>query len=82
MASETKTKYFANGAGCAKRYKGSDVLLFWWHGRDDGTARYIPHVGMYARGALEFRSLAALLKHVAAEHKHVSDEHSIRAPNP
>lgn len=67
MSKKTR-KYFANGAGCATKYDGSDVMLLDWNGRPDGSARYIPHVKMYARNGKEYRGMAALLRAVEAEH--------------
>lgn len=47
------SKYFGNGAGHVVRYRDSDVLLFSWHGRADGSARYVEHVKRYARNGAE-----------------------------
>lgn len=61
------SKWFANGSGHVVRLRNSDLLLFRWNGRADGTARYIAHVKRYVRNEKEFASLAALLRSVAAE---------------
>jgi len=61
------SKWFANGSGHVVRLHNSDLLLFKWNGKDDGTARYIKHVKRYVRNGSEFASLAALLRSVAAE---------------
>ncbi len=61
------SKWFANGSGHVVRLKNSDLLLFKWNGKDDGTARYIEHVKRYIRNGSEFASLAALLRSVEAE---------------
>ena len=68
MAHYAMSKYFDRGAGHVIRFHNSDNLLFSWHGRNDGAARYIPHVKRYARNGVEYKSLAALLRAVAAEH--------------
>ncbi len=49
-------------------YRDSDVLLFNWHGRSDGVARYVAHVKRYVRNGAEHKSLAALLRAVELEH--------------
>ena len=63
------SKYFDNGAGRVVRLHNSDLLLFYWHGRNDGHARYVEHVKRYVRNGVEHKSLAALLRSVEAEHK-------------
>lgn len=68
MACKKKNTWFAGGAGCFTRYEGSDTLLFSWHGRPDGAARYITHVRRYSRNGIEYKSLAALLRAIDAEH--------------
>ena len=68
MSKYAVSKYFARGAGHVVRYPNSDVLLFNWHGRDDGAARYVEHVKRYTRGGVEFKSMAALLRAVENEH--------------
>lgn len=68
MSKLSLSKWFAKGSGHVSRYPKSDVLLFQWNGRPDGSARYIPHVRSYARNGNEFASLAALLRAVEAEH--------------
>lgn len=62
------SKWFAKGAGCIKSYSNSDTLLVNWNGRDDGSARYIPHVRRYSRNGNEYASLAALLRGIECEH--------------
>lgn len=62
------SKYFDGGAGHVVRFRGSDTLLFQWHGKADGTARYVEHVKRYTRNGVEHASLAALLRSVEAEH--------------
>lgn len=68
MAKHKLSKWFDKGAGHVTAYRDSDVLLFSWHGKPDGSARYIPHVKRYARDGMEYASLAALLRSVEAEH--------------
>lgn len=62
------SRYFAKGSGHAVRHHDSDLLLFDWNGKADGTARRIPHVKRYTRNGTEYPSLAALLRAVEAEH--------------
>ena len=62
-------KWFAEGAGCLISYSASDILLVNWNGRDDGSARYIPHVRRYSRNGNEYASLAALLRGIESEHQ-------------
>ncbi len=62
------SKWFGRGAGHARRYADSDVILFDWHGRSDGAARYVAHVKRYVRNGVEHKSLAALLRAVELEH--------------
>lgn len=69
MSLKSSNTYFARGAGCASRYAGSDTILFTWHGRADGSARYVEHVRRYARNRVEHKSFAALLRAVEAEHR-------------
>lgn len=68
MPKYAMSKYFAKGAGQVRRFHNSDALLFDWHGRADGAARYVEHVKRYARNGIEHPSLAALLRSVEAEH--------------
>ena len=68
MAKYELSKYFARGAGHVIRFRNSETLLFYWHGKDDGAARYVPHVRRYSRNGIEHASLAALLRAVEAEH--------------
>lgn len=68
MAKYALSKYFGNGAAHVIRFHNSETLLFTWHGRPAGSARFIPHVKRYQRGGLEYASLAALLRAVEAEH--------------
>lgn len=68
MSKYALSKYFGRGAGHVIRFHDSDCLLFSWHGRNDGAARYIPHVKRYSRNGQEFPSLAALLRSVESEH--------------
>lgn len=69
MAKLRSQKYFAKGAGLVIRYRNSEILLFYWHGKNDGTARAIPHVRRYSRNGAEHASLAALLRSIEAEHQ-------------
>jgi hypothetical protein len=69
MAKYALSKYFGGGAGHVIRFHNSDTLLFTWHGRDDGAARYVAHVNRYTRNGTEYPSLAALLRAVVAEHQ-------------
>jgi hypothetical protein len=62
------SKWFGKGSGHVVRYIGSDALLFQWHGKPDGSARYVEHVQRYTRNGVEYASLAALLRAVEAEH--------------
>ena len=62
------SKSFARGMGHVTRSHQSNILWFRWNGREDGTARYIPHVRRYSRNGKEHESLAALLRAVEAEH--------------
>lgn len=65
----TTSKYiFAKGAGILESCSDSDTLLVSWNGRDDGSARYIPHVRSYSRNGNEYASLAALLRGIESEH--------------
>lgn len=68
MVKYALSKYFANGSGHVIRFKDSEALLFYWNGKDDGAARYVPHVKRYARNGVEYASLSALLRGVEAEH--------------
>lgn len=68
LSRKTLSRWFANGSGHVTRYANSDTLLFTWNGKPDGAARYVPHVNRYTRNGVEFASLAALLRSVAAEH--------------
>ena len=61
------SKWFANGAGCLISHSDSDTMLVNWNGKDDGFARYIPHVRRYSRNGNEYASLAALLRGIEAE---------------
>ena len=69
MSKYALSRYFANGAGHAIRFHGSDTLLFQWNGKPDGSARYVEHVKRYTRNGKEFASLAALLRAIDTEHK-------------
>jgi hypothetical protein len=69
MAKYALSKYFAQGAGHVVRFHNSDVLLFSWHGRAIGSARFIEHVRRYMRQGIEYPSLAALLRAVEQERK-------------
>jgi len=69
MAKYALSKYFGGGGHHVIRYPDSELLLFSLHGRPNGTARYIEHVKRYARNGIEHKSLAALLRAVAAEQK-------------
>jgi hypothetical protein len=69
MAKYALSKYFARGAGRVIRLLGSHVLLFYWHGRSDGAARFVEHVRRYTRQGIEHPSLAALLRAVEEEHR-------------
>lgn len=62
------SKYFARGAGHVVRYRDSEILLFYWNGKENGAARYVAHVKRYTRERREYVSLAALLRAVEAEH--------------
>ncbi|GMO11332.1 hypothetical protein BwSF19_77180 [Bradyrhizobium ottawaense] len=42
--------------------------MFSWHGKPDGSARYVEQVNCYARNGVEYPSLASLLRAVEAEH--------------
>lgn len=68
MAKYALSRYFARGAGHVIRFHNSDTLLFQWHGRADGHARYVEHVKRYTRNGQEHASLAALLRAIEAEH--------------
>ncbi len=68
MGRRALSKWFAKGSGHVVRYPGSETMLFKWNGKSDGSARYIAHVSRYARNGVEYPSLAALLRAVAAEH--------------
>lgn len=68
MAKYQMSKYFADGSGHVIRVHDSETLLFKWNGKPDGHARYVPHVNRYSRNGQEHKSLAALLRSVAAEH--------------
>ena|ERR1035437_2827897 len=63
------SKYFGGGRGHVVRYRDSEILLFYWSGKEDGAARYVAHVKRYTRERKEFASLAALLRSVEAEHE-------------
>ena len=73
MAKYELSKYFARGAGHVIRYKNCESLLFYWNGKDDGAARYVPHVRRYSRNGTEHASLAALLRAVEAEHVNAAE---------
>ncbi len=62
------SKYFGRGAGHATRYHGSDVILVRWHGRADGHATAEPDGKSYSRAGVAYKSLAALLRGIEAEH--------------
>jgi hypothetical protein len=70
MAKYALSKYFARGAGHVIRFHHSDVLLFQWHGKSDGTATHFTSPGQssYLRNGTSFPSFAALLRAVAKEH--------------
>jgi hypothetical protein len=68
MSKYAMSKYFSGGAGHVIRFHNSEVLLFYWNGRDDGAARAIPHVRRFSRKGAEHSSLAALLRAIEAEH--------------
>ena len=68
MAKYALSKWFARGSGHVVRFHDSETLLFYWNGRGDGAARYVPHVKRYTRGGAEHASLAALLRAVELEH--------------
>lgn len=68
MAKYAMSKYFGAGSGHVIRFHNSEILLFRWNGRENGSARYVPHVKRYARNGVEFASLAALLRAVVDEH--------------
>lgn len=68
MAKYAMSKWFAEGRGHVIRFHNSDTLLFQWHGKSDGAARYVEHVKRYTRNGSEHASLASLLRAVAAEH--------------
>ncbi len=68
MSKYQLSKYFGNGSGHVVRYVDSEILLFYWNGREDGAARYVAHVKRYTRERREYKSLAALLRAVEAEH--------------
>lgn len=68
MAKYALSKYFGRGSGHAIRFHNSEILLFKWNGRDDGSARFVPHVKRYTRNGVEYASLAALLRSIEAEH--------------
>lgn len=69
MSARKSNRWFARGAGCVTRYAGAETLLFSWHGRPDGAARFVPHVNRYTRNGAEYNSLAALLRAIEAEHR-------------
>jgi hypothetical protein len=69
MAKYALSKYFGRGHGHVLRMHKSEVLLFSWNGRPDGSARYVEHVKRYTRNGNEYPSLAALLRAVEAEHQ-------------
>ncbi|MGY4496978.1 hypothetical protein ACVWYH_000905 [Bradyrhizobium sp. GM24.11] len=68
MKRHAMSKNFGNGAGHVLRRHNSEVLVFSWHGKPDGSARYVEHVNRYDRNGVEYPSLAALLRAVEAEH--------------
>lgn len=68
MAKYALSKWFGRGSGHVTRYHNSDILLFRWNGKSDGSARYIEHVRRYSRNGVEHASLAALLRAVESEH--------------
>jgi hypothetical protein len=69
MAKYALSKSFARGAGRVIRFHDSDVLLFYWHGRSIGAARWVEHVRCYTRQGIEHPSLAALLRAVEQEQR-------------
>lgn len=68
MKRHALSKSFGNGAGHVLRQHNSAVLQFSWHGKPDGSARYVEPVNRYARNGVEYPSLAALLRAVEVEH--------------
>lgn len=70
---KTSTYIFAKGAGILESYSDSDTTIVKWNGKDDGSARYIPHVRRYSRNGNEYASLAALLRGIECEHQKVED---------
>jgi hypothetical protein len=48
-------------------------MIVKWNGKDDGSARYTPHVRRYSRNGNEYASLAALLRGIESEHQKVED---------
>lgn len=66
------SKWFARGSGHVIRYRDSEILLFYWNGKEDRAARYVAHVKRYTREGREYASLAALLRAVEAEHASVA----------
>lgn len=73
MSKYALSRWFGAGSGHVIRFHNSDILLLYWNGKADGSARYIPHVRRYARNGIEHKSLAALLRAVVAEHEEVRD---------
>ncbi|UWU66220.1 hypothetical protein [Bradyrhizobium sp. NC92] len=70
MKRHAMSKYFGNGAGHVLRQHNSAVLLLSWHGKPDGSARYVVQFNCYVRNGVEYPSLAALLRAVETEHAH------------
>lgn len=69
MARKFATARTFAGVGYVARVEGAQTLVFTWRGEPDGTARYVPHVRRYVRNGVEHKSLRALMKAVAAEHR-------------
>jgi hypothetical protein len=69
MPAKRTNKWFGKGSGLMTRYSDGDAIMFYWNGKPDGAARFIPHVGRYSRRGLEYKSLAALLRAIEAEHQ-------------
>lgn len=66
-----KSKYFAKGSGHARQY--GQTILFDWNGKNDGSAfvgvNFLDGKPQYRRNGIHYKSFAALLRGVEAEHQ-------------